>query len=240
MAGGVLLVSRFINLFSYWKEAMEKFGFKDVLVTGQEKDSLNSVIREFKPSLVLIGSGFYSRSTPYMTLKLLKDFPKLNIAAVNICDFPDDQAMYFILNGVNSYLNKMEGMDEFIKGLKLIRDGKHYISPGVLKRINMRNEYPEAAKMLAGRVMEVARLTCYGFKDFEIAGTLHVSRRTVNQHNLEVYRSLNVRTFEELYGVASNLGIINPKGDCVFPKGYEVKPFPNRKKREKGKINREH
>jgi len=238
MAGGVLMVSRFINLFPYWKKEMEAFGFKDVLFTSQEKDSLNSVIREYKPSIVLIGCGFYSRSTPYMMLELLKEFPKLNIAAVNIYDFPDDQAMYFILNGVNSYVSKMEGIDEFLKGLRLIRDGKHYISPGVQIRINMRSEYPAAAKIITGRVKEVARLTCYGFKDCEIADTLHVSRRTVNQHNLEVYRSLNVRNFEELYGVASNLGIINPKEDCVFPKGYEVKPFPNRKNKTTTKTTR--
>jgi len=44
----VLMVSRFINLFPYWKKEMESFGFKDVLFTSQEKDSLNSVIREYK------------------------------------------------------------------------------------------------------------------------------------------------------------------------------------------------
>jgi len=155
---------------------------------------------------------------------LLEEFPKLNIAAVNIHNFPDDLAMNFIANGVNSYVNKMDGIDEYRHGLKLIRDGKKYVSPAVQKRIDIRREYPVPASIITERQKEVIRLTCHGFKDNEIADTLHISRRTVNNHKTEIYRSLNVRDTIELVNVAYYLGFADPFDSCTFPKGYTLNP----------------
>ena len=223
------MISRAVNLFPHWTKEFEEFGFKNVVFTDQEKDSLNSIIREMKPDIVLIGCGFYSRSTPYMMLELLEEFPHLNIAAINIHEFPDELAMYFILNGVKSYANQMDGMEEFHRGLKLIRDGEMYVSPSVQERIILREEEPMPAKIITYRQKEVIRLTCCGFKDKEIGDTLHISRRTVNKHKLEIYRSLNVRNVVELYNVAHYLGFVSLNENFAFPKNFSVAPLPRKK-----------
>jgi hypothetical protein len=54
-----LIVSRAIKLFPYYKKSLEELGFKDVEVTGEERDSLDMAINELKPRLVLVGSAFY-------------------------------------------------------------------------------------------------------------------------------------------------------------------------------------
>jgi hypothetical protein len=38
---------------------------------------------------MLVESGFYHACTPYMMGRLLKLFPKLNIAAVSLGEYPD-------------------------------------------------------------------------------------------------------------------------------------------------------
>jgi len=234
MAGGVLIVSRANNLFPYYKEVFEALGFKNLYFTDQEKDSLNSVIREIRPDLMMIGCGFYRHSTPYMMGVLLDEFPKLNIAAVNIHEFPDDLAMYFIINGCNSYVNLMDGVDEYHKGMRQIRDGKKYVSPSVLERIDMRSEYPEPAGKITGRETEVIRLICSGYKDKDIVDNLHISKRTVDNHKKEIYRTLNVRNFFELSNAAHDTGIVSQDWQCSAPKNFEIRPLPNRKVKKNG------
>jgi hypothetical protein len=57
-------VSRAKNLFPYYRKRLLELGFTDVEATGEEKDSLNTVISELKPLLVLVGSGFDHAGTP--------------------------------------------------------------------------------------------------------------------------------------------------------------------------------
>jgi len=230
MSGGTLMVSRARNLFSDWTEGCTAFGFRDVLFTDKEKDALARLIREFKPRIMLIGCGFYSRATPYMAGLLIKEFPDLNIAAVNIHEFPDDLASKFIYNGVRSYVNLMDGKEEFSRGMTAVRDGKSYISPGVADRINLRKYYPSPAGKLTDRLTEVVGLLCAGYKEDDVADTLHISRKTVDTHKKEIYKTLNVRNAYELYSAAISAGIISSDSLGFYPRTYMLKPFPDKKK----------
>jgi len=233
MAGGVLMVSRAVNLFPYWIKEFEKFGFKNLLFTTEEKDSLNSVIDEFKPRILIIGSGFYQSATPYMMKQLLKIYPHLNIAAVNIHEFPDDIAAWFIYYGVKSYVNMMDGMEEFYKGMRVVRDGGKYISPAVLERMNLRDEEPKLNGNLTKRHIEIIRLVCNGFKDNEVADVLHISRRTVDTHKTSIFTMFCVRNPIELYKAIEKLNIIKLDEANFYPKDMVVNPVPNNKEQRK-------
>ena len=226
------MVSRMVNLFPYWKSKAEELGFKDVCFTDREKDGLNTVIRNFKPCILLMDCVFYRQSTPYMMKVLLDEFPNLNIAAVNMHDYSDELAMSFIVNGVNSYVNKPDGMEEFMRGMKTVREGKKYISKSVQERIDMRDEYPLPANILTKRQNEVVLLICCGYREDEIAGNMHISKRTVNNHKLEIYRSLNVRNTIELFNAAHNIGLYDFTENVAAPKDFTVTPQPS-------KINKE-
>jgi len=143
MTGGTLILTRAVKLHNYYKRHLEGMGFKNIFITDVDRDGLNLIIHERKPSLVMIEACFYLRSTPYMMFELLEKFPELNIAAVNIYDFPDEQAKWFILNGVNSYVNMFEGTEEFYRGLENVRDGNYYVSPNIEKCINDMGELPK-------------------------------------------------------------------------------------------------
>jgi DNA-binding NarL/FixJ family response regulator len=227
--GGVLMVSRATKLHSHIKGRLEVLGFQNVDITEEEKDSLNMVINEKNPHLILMGTRFYQCSTPYMMGELLRNFPKLNIAAVSICDYPADLAMYFIINGVKSYVNYLEGTDEFYRGLGRVREGKDYISPEVQEHIETRSELPKKAGLLTPREIEVIRLLANGFTSFEIADVLHISRRTVDTHKTDLYTLLNVRNENELIRVALFLGIIRENELVFFGGRYQLNPKPERK-----------
>jgi len=224
MAGGTLLVSRAVKLHAYFIKKLEVLGFNNVTATDVEKDGLSMLIRDLKPSIVIMGSLFYQCCTPFMTADLHRQFPKLNIATVSLSCYPDDLAMYFIINGARSYVNLWEGVEQFYKGLNEIREGREYVSPGVQRRIEMRSYYPAQTGILTGRQAEIIRLVANGFTGAEIAGTLNLSKRSVDSRKSEIYTAMNVRNENEAIRAAIHLEIIKPEELHFFGGDYELKP----------------
>jgi DNA-binding NarL/FixJ family response regulator len=233
MMGGTLVVSRDTNLHTHYKEQFEQLGFRDVTVTANEKDGLNMVINDLDPRLLVIWCNFYQCATPYMMSLLLRLFPDLNIAAVSISGYPADLAMGLVINGVKSYVNYVDGIEQFYKGLNLIKKGEKYVSPLVEERMETRSELPRPSQELTERQIEVMRLLCNGFTTFEIADVLHLSKRTVKFHKSELYNNLKIRNENELIRVALYLGFIKVDELDFYGGGYELSPKPDKRKTNK-------
>ena len=231
--GGTLIVSRQVKLFPHLKKEFESLGFKDVHLTCNDNDGLIFVIQEIRPEMILICSSFYHSCTPFMMKELLKILPGLNITAVNFYDYPDDLAMKFITNGVKCYVSIQDGMEEFTRGLGVVRDGQQYISNGVKERLKMRSIYPKPAGNITDKQIEVIRLICNGFKDEDICKVLCISRRTVNNHKTEIFTSLNVRNSIELIKTSLTLNLISLDEINFYPRDFTVNPQPDKKKNRK-------
>jgi DNA-binding NarL/FixJ family response regulator len=228
MAGGTLLISREVDNHSYFKKRFEDLGFSDVTPTDCERDALYFRIRELKPKLILIGARFYHCCTPFLIGELHKTFPKIKTAAICLGEYPPEIAMYFILNGVNSYINSSEGFPQFYKGLDEIAKGGEYVSPAVEERINMRREYPEPAGKITERHLQVIRLICCGFRDVDISETLAIAKSTVENHKTEIYTSLNVHNAIELIRAALTLEIVRLEELYFYPRGLTLNPKPDK------------
>jgi len=231
MTGGTLAVSRDVNNHSHYKKRLEQLGFRNVTVTGVEKDGLNMIINDLKPRLVIMGSRFYECATPYMIALLLKRYPELNVVVVSLEKYPADLAMGMIVNGITSYVNFFDGVDQFFTGLNLIKEGKKYISPVVEERMMRRNELPKPSQELTERQITVLRHICNGFTTLEIADVMHLSKRTVKFHTSELYNNLKIRNEKELIRVAMYLGLIKNDQLDFYGGRYELSPKPM--KREK-------
>jgi DNA-binding NarL/FixJ family response regulator len=234
MAGGTLFVSRAVKLHGWIKRRLAELGFDDVTVTDTEKDGLNFLIRDMKPRLVLIGSKFYQCCTPFMTAGLHKQFPKLNIAAVSLTEFPDDLAMYFIINGAKSYVNFWDGDEQFYKGLTEIREGREFVSEEVQRRMDMREVYPEPSGAITERQIEILRLVANGWTGEEIADVLFISHGTVENSKSDIYVALNVRNGYEAIRVALCLGIIKQEELFFFGRNYVLRPLPQKQINTRG------
>jgi len=229
MATRVLALSRETKLFPYWELFFKRLGYGEIRFSSRDRDGLNSVIDEYKPGLLIMGSGFYKTSTPFMVGRLLDVFPKLNIAAVNIHECPDDLAMFFVVNGAKSYVNIKDGMEEFERALAIVRDGGAYVSKGVAERLALRKELPRQNKTITDRQREVMRLICCGFRDAEIADTLQIAKSTVDTHKAELFTALNVRNACELMKRNLQLGNVSLDELDSYPNNYTLNPRPAKK-----------
>ena len=230
------MISRAVKNHSHYKKRLEVLGFPSPTLTALEKDALNSLIREQRPSLVMMGARFYEGCTPFLMKELKKNFPKVKMAALCIGHYPEDLAMYFILNGVNSYVTSFDGIDQWYEGIDEISKGMEYISPAVIERIDLRKEYPMSTGNITERQIEVVRLICCGYKDLEIADTLHISRKTVDNHKTEIFTTLNIRNSNELIRAALYLEIVNLEEIHFYPKDFTLNPLPENKLKKRGKV----
>lgn len=237
MSGGTLLVSRAVNNHVYYRKRLVSLGFYNVTVTDAEKNALYLLIRETKPRLILMSARFYQCCTPFLMGELHKTFPKIRMAAISLGEYPPDIAMYFIMNGITSYVSSFEGVEQFYKGIDEIVKGRAYISPQVLKRIELRRTEIQPANIITERLKQVLRLVCNGFKDNEIADVLSISRNTVLNHKTNIFTSLNVRNPLELLRAALTIKIVSLEELYFYPKDYTVNPLPEAKIKGRGKTN---
>jgi DNA-binding NarL/FixJ family response regulator len=235
MASGTLVVSREVKNHLYYKQQLELLGYPDVTPTTREKDALKSLIDDLKPNLILIDAWFYQCCTPFLLGALKQSYPKIKMAVFSIGQYPTDLAMYFILYGAYAYISTSDGLITFLPNLAEIGKGKEYISPAVAERMSMRQNYPTSRVHITDKQREVIRLICNGYREKEIADTLYISRKTVNNHKTDIFTLLNVRNSIELVITALSLNLVNLDELNFRHSDFSINPKPNKKQKRNEK-----
>ncbi|WP_461255563.1 response regulator transcription factor [Treponema sp. R80B11-R83G3] len=226
MNGGVLALSRAVELHAEIKGRLEALRFENVTVTDRENDELNTVICNKNPRLVMIDSRFYQDATSCRIGELVKIFPKLNVAVVSVHDFPLSRAPWFIWEGANSYLNLWEGYDEFQLGLRIVREGGQYISPKVKKLIDHCEEWPDNKSKMTKRQRECLVMLCCGCTIDQIGETLNISRKTVYNHLNRLYSIFHASSRAEMTTLALEMELITTKDIQLYNRKKESMPLP--------------
>jgi DNA-binding NarL/FixJ family response regulator len=235
MTGETLILSREAKLHDYYIERLKEKGFKNMTITDIDKDGLNNMIREIEPELVLVEATYYECCTPYMMSELLNIFPELNIVAVNIYKYPDNIAKGFIINGCKSYVNMLEGIGEFRKGLEKAKNGLPYIAPAVKDLLDLMPIIPDPAYSITPKQEAITRLWCCGFKDNDITDILFISRSTLHIHKNEILRNFNISNNPlMIFKTALELGVVNKDELYFYPSNIRnTKSKSTRNKRRK-------
>ena len=231
------MVSRAENFHKHFKKRFEELGFANVTVTAVEGEGLKMLIDELKPGLVIMGARFHKTATPSMAADILQRFDELNMAVVSISfdRYPADYGMSFIANHVNSFIDILDGTEQFYAGLARLREGKSFISPSVQERIDIRDALPDEATPVTGRELDVLRFAHDGLQGNEIAQELCISLRTVNYHKRQMFNKFCVRNEGELVRVAEHLKLISPDDPICLGRNFELSPLPMEAKRGKKK-----
>jgi DNA-binding NarL/FixJ family response regulator len=221
MRTGVLFISRHTKLLPWYKSILEVVGYRNVHVTDKDKDGLNMLIRELKPRCIFMVSNFYSIGTPYMIGLLHEMFPRINIAVASMETFPDDMAAWCLFHGAQSFVNFLDGFDEFNHGLKHILDGDDYIAPAIKDIIDDIDEFPDCTLKITKRQKEILLMLCNGFTKEKMQSELQISGYTVHYHLKELMSIFHVHSREDLIKVAFCLEIVT-KNHLCFHENREI------------------
>ncbi len=177
---------------------------------GSGEEALE-MIQAVHPDVVLMDVQMPGIGGLEATRRALRLDPQLKVIAVTVHD--DEPFPSRLLNaGAAGYLTKTADLDEMVKAIKAVCDGKRYISSEIaqqlaLKPFNANGGSPFDA--LSSREMQITLMVIGGMRVQEISENLCLSPKTVNSYRYRVFEKLSVKNDVELTKMSIKHGVID-------------------------------
>ena len=115
--------------------------------------------------------------------------------------------------GASGYLLKDGAFEELVHAIKVVVDGKIYLSPAVAGLVvddykkRLATSESAVAPVLSGRESEVLQLLAEGRSTKEIAASLKISVKTIESHRHQIMAKLGLKSVAELTKYAIREGL---------------------------------
>lgn len=186
----------------------------DMKVVGQANDGRKTVelATKLKPDIIIMDI-----SMPYLNgfeaaREILHALPKTKIIALSM-----HSSKRFVVEmlkaGACAYLLKDCEFDELIKAIRIVANGKTYLSPSISDVVidnfvrTDEEETSSAFSALTQRERQVLQLIAEGSTTKQIANSLYISPKTVEAHRLNVMNKLEIDNVAKLTKYAIQEGL---------------------------------
>ncbi|MEO5753493.1 MAG: response regulator transcription factor [Chthoniobacterales bacterium] len=182
----------------------------DLQVRGEADNSgvALGAIRANKFDLAVVDVGLRGGANGIELTKSIKaEQPELPVLVVSM----HDEALYAeraLRAGARGYVMKREALDSILHAVRSVIDGEIYVSPSMTKRmlfdhVNGGGEARSPVDRLTDRELEVFQLIGEGHDMHEIAGELHLSKKTVEAHRANIKEKLALISAREVVRYAT-------------------------------------
>lgn len=108
--------------------------------------------------------------------------------------------------GASGYLTKEEGTEKAIEAIRILLQGKNYLSPSLadamMARLAGRSQSPGAVESLSDRELEILEMVGQGLSSRQIAEKLGISIKTIESHREHIKTKLGLKRASELVNFA--------------------------------------
>lgn len=184
----------------------------DLCVVGEiaEGDRVEALTCQWRPDVLLLDVNMPGLDPVSVTRYLREQYPALNILVLTAYD--DDAYVTGLLSaGATGYLLKEEALDTLVTAIRAVARGESWLSQRVAGRLARKAVAPAQAAQaepLTPREQEVLRLLALGLGNDEIAETLFIAKRTVQNHVSNIYGKLGLDSRAEAVLYAIRHGIV--------------------------------
>lgn len=194
------------DLLSSAIEASSRFDLLAVRYQGQEG---LAVCMEQKPDLVVVDLMLPGMGAPAFAVSLLDRLPQTRILVMS--SSRNENALLGILStGVHGFFDKLEPLDHFIHAIEEVGAGRSYYSSSVMHLIpKILAHQPTQQGRLTPRQLEILQLVAEGMSNKQIAASLRLSIRTVENHRRSLQSRLGVRDVAAMTRMAIRMGLLN-------------------------------
>ena len=116
-------------------------------------------------------------------------------------------AQQMLAAGAVAFVSKDRAEVELLGAIHQAAHGEEFVSPRVADGLEVLRRAADGG-VLSPREVEILRLIALGYTSAEIAGQLHLSRRTVETHRARIFDKLDIRTRAELVRYALDRHLI--------------------------------
>lgn len=186
---------------------------EDFKVVGQTKDGRSTVelALELLPEVVVMDIAMPDLNGVDATYQITRQAPNVNVIGLSMhasCKYVREM----FRAGAKGYLLKDCPFSELLQAIRIVAEGKTYISPSVGHTvvedyISKPEQQTSAFRVLSQREREVLQLLAEGKPTKQVARQLYISPKTVEAHRLRIMNKLEIDNLAELTRYALQEGL---------------------------------
>jgi DNA-binding NarL/FixJ family response regulator len=186
----------------------------DIQVVGEASDGLEAMkkVAELHPAVMLLDLSMPKLDGLEVARRLKKEHPATKIIILTMHE-EEEYTLKMVRSGVSGYLLKDSAARDVIDAIRNVFTGKAFFSPQISKILaesyrEVTSQEEDPYERLNNREREILQLILEGHTNKEIAGTLFISPKTVDNHRTHLMRKLNVHSSSELMRWAAKKGLL--------------------------------
>jgi DNA-binding NarL/FixJ family response regulator len=189
----------------------------DLEVVAQATDGIEAVEKALGEDveLVVLDISMPRRTGLQAAREITQRRPEMRVLMLSMHD--NEEFLFEAINaGASGYVLKSSVDRDLVEACRATMRGEPFLYPGGVQAL-MR-EYMERARagqtaprqLLTPREEEVVKLIAEAYTNDEIAGMLHISKKTVERHRANILEKLGMRDRVELTRYAIRRGLVQP------------------------------
>lgn len=186
----------------------------DLEVVGQANsgEQAYTLVGELNPDVVVMDVRMPGIGGLEATRKIKQRFSAVQILALSACE--DEPFPTRLLQaGATGYLTKGACIDEMVRAIRQVANGKPYLSPSIAQQMALKscdiNQQSCPFEQLSEREMQISLMIASGQKIQLISDLLCVSPKTVNTYRYRIFEKLNIDNDVELALLAVRHNIVD-------------------------------
>lgn len=196
-------------------------GIKNILRKANEYELIGEAcdgeevlekVASLKPDILLLDITMPKKSGLEILNQVLRLSPETKIIIISVHK-ADAYVMQALKGGVKGYLNKENAADDLLPALRKVMAGQVYLSGEVssylLDKVSKGAKELSKGLELSGRELEIFRLVAEGKTAREIADTLFISARTVENYKNNLLKKLGLHKTSDLIKYAIKNKIVD-------------------------------
>ncbi|MDF1690063.1 MAG: response regulator [Cycloclasticus sp.] len=181
----------------------------EVVAIGSSGEEAVKLAEQLKPDVILMDLNMPGIGGAEALKRILRREPSSKIIALSVYD--DGPIPHQAIKlGAKGYINKGCPVDEMIKAIMAVYQGKNYLSSAVATNLIFGAQEVEKNifSQLSNRELQIVTKIVDGYKISDIAESLSISPKTVNTHRYRVHEKLGIGNDIELVKLAINEGLL--------------------------------
>jgi two-component system, NarL family, response regulator DegU len=170
---------------------------------------------KYLPDLVISDAYMPRADTATVIQSLKEQWPGMKILIISESD-EEEKVLKLLASGIDGYTLKEDSPELLLQAVREVMKGGMWLSPRLIKQFLGYLFVPcselvadkTMSKILSKREQEVLKLVAMGLENCEIADSLCITKRTVQNHVSAVYQKLSIKSRSQAVLYAIRQGVV--------------------------------